>query len=93
MDDATLRDLVLNKIRAIAPEAGLDGLDPRKSFHDQIEIDSVDFLNLMMSLEEALDVHIPEADFPKLSSLDGCVGYLLPLLALRDAAGDRHLIN
>lgn len=71
-----LRATVLTELARIAPELEAASLDPAMSFRDQLEFDSVDFLKLMMALEKRLGVTIREADFPRLSSLDGCVRYL-----------------
>lgn len=81
MHAEALRAVILDALREIAPEAELAGLDSAKSFHDQIEIDSVDFLNLMLALEKAFGLHIAETDYPLLSSLDGCIAYLAPRVA------------
>jgi acyl carrier protein len=43
---------------------------------EQIDLDSIDLLNLMIAIHEATGVDIPEADYPKMASLDGCVVYL-----------------
>ncbi len=71
MEDNEIRDVVLDVLQTIAPEAELDALEPVTSFRDQIDIDSMDFLNFMIALEKRLDVRIREVDYPKLSSLDG----------------------
>jgi len=76
MDLDELRTCVLATLAEIAPEADLSAIDQAVSFHDQFAIDSVDFMNLMLALERRLGIHIPEADYPRLSNLDGCVGYL-----------------
>jgi len=46
------------------------------SFRDQLDIDSVDFLNFVLALEQRLGRTIPQLDYPRLSTLDGCVAYL-----------------
>ncbi|MGZ9103889.1 MAG: acyl carrier protein [Rhodoplanes sp.] len=76
-----LQALILDVVAEVAPEADLGGIDPDVSFHDQFEIDSVDYLNIMMTLEAKLGLSIPEADYPNLSSLNGCIHYLQPKLA------------
>ncbi len=76
MHDEEIRDIVLETLQSIAPEADLGSLEPVTSFRDQIDIDSMDFLNFMIALEKRLDVRIREVDYPKLSSLDGCLTYL-----------------
>jgi len=68
--------VILDTLVAIAPEADPDALDPERAFRDQIELDSVDFLSFVMALEKRLDRPIPVVDFPRLSSLQGCLQYL-----------------
>ena len=60
----------------IAPEADLATLKPDVNFRDQLDLDSMDFLNFAIALHEALHVDIPEADYPKLATLNDCVRYL-----------------
>jgi acyl carrier protein len=78
MNDDELRSPVLEVFRKVAPEADVESLDPERSFHDQFGIDSIDYLNFVIGLEERLGVRIAEIDYPKLSSLRGCLDYLGP---------------
>ena len=68
-----IRATVLRILGEIAPEADLTRLKPDVSFRDQLDIDSMDFLNFVIALDEELDVRISESDYPKLSNLDACV--------------------
>lgn len=72
---------VLGCLGAVAPDADLPALVPDRPFRDQFEFDSVDFLNFVMKLEIALNVHVPELDYPQLATLDGCRAYLAKALA------------
>lgn len=76
MTDDELRKLVLDALAGVAPELDPATLKPDKSLRDQLDIDSMDFLNFMIALHEALGIDIPEADQPKLVTLDGAVAYL-----------------
>jgi acyl carrier protein len=67
---------VLNALSEIAPEADPQKLRPAVSLRDQLDIDSMDFLNFMIALSKNLLVDIPERDYPKLASLDSCTEYL-----------------
>jgi len=60
----------------IAPEADLARLTPEATIRDELDIDSMDFLNFAIAVHETLDVEIPEADYPQLATLNGCVEYL-----------------
>ncbi len=71
-----IKSAVLRALGEIAPEADPSGIDPQVNFRDQIDIDSVDFLNFIIGLHKRLDIDIAEADYPQLATLDGCVEYL-----------------
>ncbi len=68
--------VVIQNIAQIAPEANLANLHPDVRFRDQFDFDSVDFVNLIEQLQQALQVKIPEIDYPQLTTLNGCVAYL-----------------
>jgi acyl carrier protein len=76
-----IRATVLKVLGEIAPEADLTGLKPDVGFRDQLDIDSMDFLNFVIALHQALHIDIPETDYPKLATLDGCVQHLSSLAA------------
>jgi acyl carrier protein len=70
-----VRKRVLAALLQVAPEADPAALKPAIPFRDQIDIDSMDLLNFMTELHEEFGVEIPERDYPKLASLDGCVDF------------------
>lgn len=76
MTDDQIKALVLREIKKVAPEAELDGLDPAADLRDQIDLDSMDVLNVMIAIHESTGVEIPEADYPQLATLDAAVAYL-----------------
>jgi acyl carrier protein len=71
-----IRSTLLEVLGEIAPEADLAGLDPREDLREQIDIDSMDVLNFAIGVHERTGVEIPEADYPKLATLDSCVAYV-----------------
>jgi acyl carrier protein len=71
-----LRATVLRVLGEIAPEADLAGLEPGVPFRDQLDLDSMDGLNFMVGLHTALGIEVPEADYPKLATLETCLDYL-----------------
>jgi acyl carrier protein len=71
-----IRATALRVLGEIAPEADLDALKPDLPFRAQLDLDSMDLLNFVVALHAALGVDIPEADYPKLTTLDACVEYL-----------------
>ena len=71
-----LRDLVLDALTTIAPEADPATLDPSEDLREELDLDSMDELNLITALCERLGIDIPEGDYPQLRTLDGAVDYL-----------------
>ena len=71
-----LRATVLRALGDIAPEADLAALKPDVPLREQLDLDSMDVLNFVVALHEALGIQVPEADYPRLASLDACVEYL-----------------
>ena len=71
-----LRDVVLHLLREIAPDAELGDLSPDDRLCEALQLDAVDFLNFVIAVYETLRVDVPEADYPELATLGGCVDYL-----------------
>jgi len=71
-----LRPTIVRVLGDIAPEADLASLKPDVAFREQLDLDSMDILNFVVGLHGALGIEIPEADYPKLATLDACVEYL-----------------
>ena len=71
-----IRQALIDALSAIAPEGDYARLKPDRPLRDQLDIDSYDFLNVMVALHDALGVDIPEADYQKLSTLTAAVDYL-----------------
>jgi acyl carrier protein len=70
-----LRQAIADTLRRIAPEVGADTLDPAKPLRDQVDLDSMDWLNFLVGLHSKLGIDIPEADYAKLVTLDDLVAY------------------
>jgi acyl carrier protein len=71
-----IREAVLRLLGDVAPEADPASLKPDVRIRDQVDIDSMDALNFLISIHAELGVEIPEEDYPKLTTLDGIVDYL-----------------
>lgn len=71
-----LRQLILETLSTVAPEAELGALTDDEPLRDQLDLDSVDHLRFVQALHERLGVGIPEVDYPKLGTLGACVAYL-----------------
>jgi acyl carrier protein len=80
MTGAEIKDAVLDILAGIAPDEDLSGLKDDVPFRDQLELDSMDFLDIVMELRKRYRVQIPEEDYPALSSMASTVAYLEPLM-------------
>ncbi len=74
--DNLIRQAVIDAILGVAPEADFSSLKSDRSLRDQLDLDSFDFLNVLVAIHATLGIDIPEADYAKLSTLDSMVGYL-----------------
>ena len=76
-NEKEIRESVLRALSNVAPEVDLESVDPARNLRDQIDIDSVDFLNFVIGINKELGVDIPDADVAKLLTLNSWVAYLL----------------
>ena len=76
MTETDLWRLVREELNNIAPEVDLATVDPAADLREAIDIDSIDFLNLVTALHHRTGIEIPEIDYPKLVTLSGMVAYL-----------------
>jgi acyl carrier protein len=74
--DGELKALILRELGNIAPETDLDQIDPSSSLREQVDLDSMDMLNLLIAIHTATGIDIPEADYAKMASIDDAVTYL-----------------
>jgi acyl carrier protein len=75
VDDASLRQALLDTLRRIAPEVAPGDLDPAVPLRDQVDLDSMDWLNFLVGLNAKLGIDIPESDYAKLVTLNDLVAY------------------
>ena len=78
MTPAEIREEILDILSDIAPDEDLSSLDDSKPFREQIELDSMDFLDIVMELRKRHRVQIPEEDYGQLASMESTVAYLAP---------------
>ena len=83
MNETEIKTLVIAIIKSIAPEVEEAELRADRPLRDQIDLDSMDWLNVLVAVHEKLRVDIPEADYGKLITLDNFVTYLREKLAPR----------
>ena len=76
MTDDEIRSAVLQALATVAPEARSLSLEGDVPLRDQLDLDSMDFLNFVIALSQASGRNIPEADAAKLATLRGLVAYL-----------------
>jgi acyl carrier protein len=76
MNDAELDTAIRDALHRVAPEADLDGLGPGAPLRETLDIDSFDFLNVLVALNKRLGVEIPESDYGLLTTFDGLRRYL-----------------
>lgn len=78
MTAGDIREAVLEILSDITPDEDLGQLAEEVPFRDQLELDSMDFLDIVMELRKRYRIQIPEEDYPKLASMKSTVDYLEP---------------
>ena len=76
MDDEALRSALLEVIDTVAPGCIPDVIDDDADIRDEMDLDSMDLLNIVAALHERLNIEIPEADIEQITSLNKAVRYL-----------------
>jgi acyl carrier protein len=76
MNEPECRALVLKELQRIAPEIEPGSLDAHQALREQVDLDSMDWLNFLIALSQSFKVDIPEADYERLRTLDDLVQYL-----------------
>ena len=76
MDEPTLRATVLRVLGEVAPEVDLATVEPSEDLREQLDLDSMDVLNLAIGLFKATGIEVPERDYPRIVTIDGAVDYL-----------------
>lgn len=71
-----LRAAVFEAIAAIAPEVDPAEIRDDQPLRQQVDLDSFDFLNVIIRLHEILGIDIPESDYAELLTLDRALEYL-----------------
>ncbi|MCP4193111.1 MAG: acyl carrier protein [Pirellulaceae bacterium] len=75
-----IRGVILDILENIAPDEDLSDLKDDVAFRDQLELDSMDFLDIVMELRKRYRIQIPEEDYPELASMQSTCTYLEPLM-------------
>ena len=76
MNEQEWRDVVIRALTRVAPDIDPTQIDPDVELAEQLDIDSMDFLGVIVAINELTGIEIPERDYPKLSTLDAATAYL-----------------
>ena len=80
MNADDIREVVLDILAGIAPDEDLSALKDDVPLREQLELDSMDFLDIVMELRKRHRIQIPEEDYKQLASLASTVAYLEPTM-------------
>ena len=73
-----IKSAITDILADIAPDEDLSDLKDDINFREQLELDSMDFLDIVMELRKRYRVQVPEEDYPQLASMHTTVAYLTP---------------
>ena len=80
MNAKEIQASVVEILRTVAPEIDASALLADRALRDQVDLDSMDWLRVIVTVHERLHVDIPEKDYPKLRTLADWSAYLAPKL-------------
>lgn len=83
MTQEAVKQAVVDIIADIAPDEDTSNLDSAKELRAQLDLDSMDFLDIVMELRRRHKIEVPAGDYPRLKSLDSCAEYLTPKFNLQ----------
>jgi len=73
-----VKKFVIDIIADIALDDNLDNIKDDIALREQLDLDSMDFLDIVMELKKRHKIEVPQEDYPRLASLNSCVEYLTP---------------
>ena len=76
MQATEISSVILDIIASIAPDEDLSDIKPDVRLRDQLDLDSMDFLDIVMELRKRYKIEVPKEDYPELATLDSCAAYL-----------------
>lgn len=76
MNFEELNRIVIAAIQHVAPEIEGDTINPDNDLREECDIDSMDFLNFLAALKNTTGINIPEADYPRVNTLNKMLEYL-----------------
>ena len=86
MTPEDVRKAILSILSDIAPDEDFTSVQDDEKLRDQFDLDSMDFLDIVMELRKRFNVEVPEQDYEHLVSMKSCIKYLSPLLKKRQMA-------
>ena len=75
-----VRQAVVSILEDIAPDVDLSSIKDDVTLREQMDLDSMDFLDIVMELRKRFNIEVPESDYQQLVSMSSCIQYLQPLL-------------
>ena len=81
-----VRQVIISILKDIAPDEDVSSIKDDVVLREQIDLDSMDFLDIVMELRKRFNIEVPESDYPELASMASCIQYLQPLLKDRQLA-------
>lgn len=81
MDYNAVRQKIIDIIAEIAVDEDLSNIDDHVRLRDQLDLDSMDFLDIVMELKKRYKIEVPQEDYPKLATMKSCIEYLGPKLS------------
>ena len=78
MTEVEVKDAIVKIIADVAMDEDVNSIDASASLRDELDLDSMDFLDIVMELKKRHKITVPQEEYSELATLDSCVKYLTP---------------
>ena len=78
MTKQEVKSVLMEIVAEIIPDEDLTGLKDDIPIREQVELDSMDFLDIIMELRKRYGIEVPEDDYMQLATIDSSIAYLEP---------------
>ena len=76
MKASNIEAILQEELHRIAPDIDIEAIERDEDLREEFDIDSIDFLNLVIAIGKRFKIELPEADYPKMDTYNAMIAYL-----------------
>lgn len=76
MTDTERKEIIMGILKKVAPDTEPETLKPDDNIRTTLEIDSFDYLQFIVAIDEQFGIDTPEEDYGKIQTVQSLMDYL-----------------